>query len=247
MRALVKKMCARLGLELGLLIVFLLVAWVLSTLAAWYAWHYQDTTSDPLYDALFQIFPDLSETTVPYPNYVGFLQMGVAVMALKEHQWGYIAQFLFLNGVLLVVRSLTTTSTLLPNIHVYDYCREVPETYFDVVRMQIEHGTCADYMFSGHTATVFLLYMFTHRHKYSYAFEVVSGLLVGLMMLSLILLRWHYTSDILVAVVFTWLLFKYYKDYEETDMWFYFPELKKYNWRCNRSYKTRRVDYSIVN
>jgi len=34
-------------------------------------------------------------------------------------------------------------------------------------------------------------------------------------MLALLLQRWHYTVDIIVAIVITWLAFSYYKDHED--------------------------------
>ena len=210
----------------------LLTSWVLATLAVWYAWEFQDTSGTKLYDLFFQILPDFSYINSPVPNYIVFASAICTLISLEKQHWGYLCQFLLLNSVILLLRSFTTTMTLLPNIYVYDFCKETPKTFFEVVEKQIEYGTCADYMFSGHTAVVFLLYMFTHRHKFNYVFEFVNGLLLGGMVLALLLLRWHYTIDILVAIVIVFLIFKYYKDYEKLGYWFYFPEMKKLNFKC---------------
>ena len=218
--------------EITFLFFVIVISWIVATLAVWFTWHNQDISGTKIYDVFFEILPDLSSESTPIPNYIGFASMLVALISLKESHWGYLCQFLFLNSLVLLLRSLTTTVTLLPNIYVYDYCKETPETFFEVIQKQLEHGTCSDYIFSGHTAVVFLLYMFTHRHAYHYVWELISGLLVGTMAFALLLLRWHYTIDILLAIAIVFLLFKYYKDYEYRDYWFYFPELKKLNFQC---------------
>jgi hypothetical protein len=221
-------------------------SWIIATLAVWFAWHNQDKSGTYIYDVFFEILPDLSAVSSSIPNYIGFASMVIALISLENSHWGYLCQFLFLNSIILLLRSLTTTVTLLPNIHVYDYCKETPQTFFEVVEKQMEHGTCADYVFSGHTAVVFLMYMFTHRHKFNYAFEVVNGLLVVVMTVTLLLLRWHYTIDVVLAITIVFLVFKYYKDYENCDYWFYFPELKKLNLQC-KPVRVKRTDVKEVN
>ena len=223
--------------ELIYLIIFIVLTWVIATYAVWYAWHYQDKSPDVLYDFLFQLFPNRSDITAPIPNYIGFAQMFLTLISLDKNHWTYVCQFLFLNSLVLLLRSFTSTLTLLPNIHTYEYCKERPTSFFDVVNKQINYGTCADYMFSGHTALVFLLYMFVHKHKKYYISELLSGLLVGAMIITLIILRWHYTIDIVVAIIIVFLLFKYYKDYENKNYWFYFSKLKGFD--CNKSKEQR--------
>ena len=232
--------------EILFLIACIIASWLVATLAVWYAWHYQDKSGTKIYDVLFQILPDLSNISSPIPNYLGIASMVTALISLNDMHWAYLCQFLFLNCIVLVLRSLTTTVTLLPNIYVYDYCKETPTSFFDVVEKQIEHGTCADYIFSGHTAVVFLLFMFTRKHKFSYIFEIISGCLVAGMALTLLLLRWHYTVDIVLAIIIVYLIFEFYKDYEKCNYWFYFPELKKLNFKCERIEKVERKDYKII-
>ena len=72
------------------------------------------------------------------------------------------------------------------------------------------HGTCSDYMFSGHTVTAMLMYMFVNKYRKSYWTELVAGLLLGATLFSLLLFRWHYTDDIIIAVVLSWFGFQFY-------------------------------------
>jgi len=231
--------------EILLLALTIFFSWIVITLATWFAWHNQDLSGTKIHDVFFKILPDYSDVTTPIPNYIGIIATVVALIGLKDKHWGYACQYVLFICALLLIRSFTTTLTLLPNIHIYEYCKETPTSFFEVVQKQIEHGSCGDYMFSGHTATVFLLYMMTHRHKWDYTFELISGLLVGVMIIALLLLRWHYSFDIVVAIVIVYFVFKYYKDYECEDYWFYFPSMKQLNIRCERVKQTPSVEPTI--
>ena len=231
--------------ELILGFLFVLCTWIISTLAAWFVWSNQSDTVDSLFDIFFNVLPDWSDIDLPIPNYIGSAQIVLGIIGLANDRYHYIAQFLFLNCCLLILRATTVSSTLLPNIKMYDYCKERPDNFFRLVELMILHGTCSDYMFSGHTATSMLVYMFSHRHKSLYVYEIIAGVSLGGMIFSLLVLRWHYTSDILIAIIIVWLLFKLYKDYEEkSDAWFYFNSLKNLNWRCQRTTRKERTDFS---
>ena len=47
---------------------------------------------------------------------------------------------------------------------------------------------------------------------------------LGAQILFLLLLRWHYSVDIVVAIIISWFIFRLYKRYETQDKWFYFSE-----------------------
>lgn len=231
--------------ELIWLVLCILVSLVISVLAVWFTWNNQDKSQTPLYDVMFELLPDWSDISLPIPNYIFFTQALVVLVGIKEPKYKYACQHLFLNFLLLFTRSFTVSSTLMPNIHIYDFCKKRPDNFFEVVGLILQYGTCSDYMFSGHTAASMLLYMFSHKHKQYYAVEFINGILLGSTIFTLLVLRWHYTSDILIAIIIVWLLFKLYKDYEEkSDAWFYFHSLKNLNWRCQRTTRKERTDFS---
>lgn len=233
------------GRELFLFFLYLLLTFIVATSAAWVVWNSQNENPTALYDVMFEILPDWSQIDFPVPNIVFLIQTIIVIVALKESKYKYICQMIFLNCTLLLLRSVTTSSTHMPNIKVYDYCKERPDNFFRVVQLMITHGTCSDYMYSGHTVTSFLLYLVTHTHATSYAYEVASGLFLGGTIFSLLVFRWHYTSDILIALAITWLLYNLYKENEaENDMWYYFTSLNKINWKCKRIGKQPRTDFS---
>lgn len=231
--------------ELLVFFFYVLLTFVTASMAGWYVWNSQDDTLPALYDVMFKILPDWSHVEFPVPNVVFITQAVLAIIGIEEPKYRYICQMVFLNSTLLFIRSFTTSSTHMPNIHTYDYCKERPDTYFRVVWLMISKGTCADFMYSGHTVTSFLLYLFTHRHATNYAYEFTSGIFLGGTIFSLLVFRWHYTSDILIALVITWLIFKLYKENEDNNnMWFYFNSLKKLNWRCQRTTRNERTNFS---
>jgi hypothetical protein len=71
---------------------------------------------------------------------------------------------------------------------------------------EVIFGHCYDKIFSGHTASVVLLALLLHKHKGYSAFLLALGIVVyGIV---IICLRYHYTIDVLVAIVVTLLVFQ---------------------------------------
>ena len=212
--------------DFALLILLSIGVAIAGVFSTWWVWNNQNTT-DELQDVLFELLPDLSDIKYPIPNYIIFAQYAVSFISFPPATLlKRIAQFVFLINVLTLTRAVTVTLTLLPNIHVYDYCNERPDSFLSTLSLMIEHGTCADYMFSGHTASSFLMYMFVHRHTYHIVFDILSLLCSIAIMIVLILQRWHYSIDIVFAVLLVWFVFNYYKRYEIYrywgKSWFYF-------------------------
>lgn len=217
--------------DLGFLLLLSLGVAIAGVFSSMWVWNNQNI-HDELQDVLFDLLPDLSHIEYPIPNYIIIGQYGIAVLSLPFGTlFKRIAQFLFLINILTLIRAITVSLTLLPNIHVYDYCKERPDTFWETLRLMMQHGTCADYMFSGHTSASFLMYMFVQRHTYHFALGVVQLACVFAIALFLVLQRWHYTIDIVIAILLVWLVFFFYKQYEVSrrwrDHWFYF---KSFEW-----------------
>ena len=75
------------------------------------------------------------------------------------------------------------------------------------------------------------MYMFIQKHTYHFALGVVQLACDFAIALMLILQRWHYTIDIVIAILLVWLVFFFYKQEEVSrkwrDHWFYF---KSFEW-----------------
>ncbi len=204
------------------LLATVLFSLTLAILSTWYIWIHQ-TDNPPLPDILLNILPDLSSIEFPIVNVIVLVQYVLGIVSFPGNtRIQYTAQFIFLQCVLTSLRAITTASTTLPNLHVYTYCKERPDNFFEVLYDMVTHGTCADYMFSGHTATSMLAWLFTYRHATTTWYKWAVGILVDTVIVFLLLQRWHYTMDILVAIIITWLIFVFYKRYETNRRWWYF-------------------------
>jgi len=252
--------------QLSGLVAVGLVTTLLGVISTEYVWDHQ-SGGDPLPDVTFQLFDrlgwDWSANEFPIPNVIAGIMYGIAILSVRpKYRLKIAMQFIFIECVLTSIRAITVMVTLFPNIHLYPYCEERPGTLLETAIKMVQHGTCADYMFSGHTSTAFLCYMFVHKESERreqekqrqiapddetiycaccqgcmkcfnrveraitscYAIgnrcgcnwiETISLTLHFCLMFALLLQRWHYTVDIIVAVVITWLAFKVYKDQED--------------------------------
>jgi len=207
------------------LILTCCVAGITGVLSTWLVWNHQNV-DNKLEDILFLILPNLSRIEYPIPNYIAIAQYILGFISFDfDKSFKYLGQFLFLQCIITILRSITISLTILPTIHLHPYCNGKMDDFFTVFWTVLRYGTCGDYMYSGHTASSMLVYLFVHRHGVRYIYEILSGLLLGAIMLTLLIMRWHYSVDILVAVVIIWMGFKLYKVYETSEYgsaWFYF-------------------------
>lgn len=202
--------------ELVGLIVVTFSSLILAVLSTWYIWNNQ-TDADPLPDILLDNIYDMSHVQFGIVNILVTLQYIIGIYSFKrEDRFKYIAQTLLLQSIISVLRAITATSTLLPNLHVYDYCKLRPDNFFQVLGYMIQYGTCADYMFSGHTATSTLSWLMSDT-----SYKTINFILLTQVALFLLLQRWHYTVDIIVGFVVAWGLHYVYvnKGFKE---WYYF-------------------------
>jgi hypothetical protein len=210
--------------EIIFLIITVLLSLTIATMSSWRTWN-DHIVGVKLHDMLFELLPDLSDRFAPtLPHYLLLFQMILGLVSLfsSKKLYMYIAQFIFLQSLLTAIRAGAVAITILPMIHVDEHCEKEITSFLQALEYMVIYGTCGDFMFSGHTAMAFLTYMFVNEHNPYYAWKLISGLLLGSQMLFLILLRWHYSVDILIACIITWLLFRLYKRYEGSDFWFYF-------------------------
>ena len=219
--------------ELYYLAVSILITLWLCVLAVWYVWVSQ--TEGKIADSGFALIPDLSDSEFVYMPNVGLGILFLCFLWVSEN-YGVLGQLAVLQCAFSIFRTFTVSATLLPNIKVYDFCKEKPDSLWQTIELTMVHGTCSDYMFSGHTVTAMLLYLFVNKYKKSYWTELVAGLVLGATLFSLLLFRWHYTDDIIIAVVLVWFAFQFYFQYAQdySKYWFYFPELSQYSFPLAR-------------
>lgn len=222
-----------------------LVCFLVALLGEYYVWQNVDVSNvTPLEDFMFKYLPDFSDhfADYPVPNWVFTAMIIVALISFPyEYIFKYSAQYLFLQSLLTGARGLIVGLTLLPLTLHNEACSHIPSTYFEAFGNTLKYGSCGDFMWSGHTASAFLLYLFVANHHRFYPMQVIQGLLLGGMFLSLLVFHWHYTLDIVMALIVTYLFFHVYKQYENIKQyWFYFEEF-----RLNKG-QNRRDDFNVT-
>jgi hypothetical protein len=154
---------------------------------------YKTDQKGKIFDLLHITLPDLHEYK-PY-NYViitltalSFFFIPNPIPIVKE----FAGKFL----LIMVVRAITTIATILPK---HDKC----DTQMGL--LDYFKGNCYDKVFSGHTAFVLLATLiFWRQGIISPAFFYFINLLN---MAMIILTRSHYTVDVILAVVITYLVY----------------------------------------
>lgn len=146
-------------------------------------------TTPKVYDIFHKYLPNMSSNNVLsfVANMVLLLPFVFGSSVAKEHM-SYFA-------LILLARSLFNISTILPKNKL---CSDDSYTFYNVV-----FGHCYDKIFSGHFASGVLLSLILFRNG---ILTNAPFLLVGLNVINalcILLLRWHYTVDILVALFVT--------------------------------------------
>ena len=157
-------------------------------------WFYEHNDSHgKVFDILHEITPDL-HGHIPYNDIilmatiVSFLFVPNNLAILKE----FAGKFL----LIMLVRALTIVSTILPK---HDKCASDLKWYHYL------KGQCYDKVFSGHTAFV-LLATLIYLREGILSFPVFLAINLA-NWISIILVRSHYTIDIILAVVITLLVY----------------------------------------
>ena len=214
--------------EVLFLLLTLLLSLYVAVISSWYTCNNQ-IVGVKLNDILFEIMPDLSDRfALHFPTYVLMLQLSLGLVSLfsSTNVYKYTAQFIFLQALVTALRAISVAVTTLPNIQVYEHCETPITSFAHAFSHMLNYGTCGDYMFSGHTAMASLIYLFVREHSRYYVYAIISVVLLVCQIVFLILLRWHYSVDILIGCIITAMLFRNFKAYEKSekwsDYWFFF-------------------------
>ncbi|KAG2378127.1 hypothetical protein C9374_008749 [Naegleria lovaniensis] len=151
-----------------------------------------DLTQPPLHDIL------LDRISSPFPEAFKITECITAVLALlmvllscfnRTHRFNILARFLLLDGILLILRIISMSSTILsiPNANDVTKCQtlqqmSLKERMFGRSNTRNEQETtmigytCGDYMFSGHTCAVTLCTFFVlYYSSTNYSFHSTSN------------------------------------------------------------------------
>lgn len=158
----------------------------------------QNKTKPKVYDISHNYLPNLSHNKFlrilnEIPVVLPFLLLFVNVNIFIE--------YIFYMFTIFFIRCIFNLATILPKT---DYCKNTDDDNFHI--LSHFHGHCYDFIFSGHFSSFFLFTLILYNHfNHNIYLLVFSNILYALIIL---LIRAHYTTDILVAFVITSLVYQ---------------------------------------
>lgn len=144
-----------------------------------------------IYDVGHKVLPNLHhhEYIINYILYIGIL-----VLIFTNN----IIHFLKIFFIILIIRFLFTQITVLPKMK---HCK---------INHFSPFGYCYDKIFSGHVSFIFLCTLFLLETKYISIYTlIVVNLINSILIIST---RAHYTIDVIIAFMITYLMFQHKKN-----------------------------------
>lgn len=175
-----------------------IIPFILQTLSNGFLYTMQDRKSNykPLYDVIISNVPDLSKYNF-IPNILMFILSTFLIIPLyiKPNYNVFMSLFKYLS-VILFLRSITTSVTILPSI--VNGCK------FKMNLITFLNGHCIDKIFSGHTSvSLLLVYLYNKYNIITSNLIYVLLFIQILLALSLILTKEHYTIDVILGYLIT--------------------------------------------
>jgi membrane-associated phospholipid phosphatase len=181
--------------------VFLRITYIITIILFIYGIQYAiQANGDLHYSKNNKIFDIIHLNTFDLNKYtwiINIIPLGLLGYVLfGSKQSNLISEFFYKFLLILILRAIIAISTILPK---HEKC----EVKYDI--QFILEGGCYDKLFSGHTAIVTLLTLMFVREKY---ISLSSFWILNIINMSLIILTHaHYTADVLLGFIITYLVY----------------------------------------
>lgn len=151
---------------------------------------------EPLYDIVQVYSPNLQ----PYRMIPEILHLIpiilLAIYTLLYRHKRCLDDFCFKHGTLMLIRGICFSSTLLPDSS-------------QMCSLSNHFGGCFDLLFSGHSTIMFLSTLLLIQYFPSFSrYKILLHGNVSLTCILIILCRNHYTIDVVISVILTYLIWK---------------------------------------
>jgi hypothetical protein len=158
-------------------------------------WYYHKKPDIQIFDVVHHYLPQLDRD---YHYIIDFIVGSAAgVVIMSGHFNEYITELL----TILSIRAVTNNVTIFP--------KDPNIPYSDDNSLVTVFKGYYDKVFSGHTSTLFLAYLFILENSIL-PIELVAAVFIPTIM-SIIMMRSHFTVDIILAIVITFLVHHYFK------------------------------------
>ncbi|XP_039273007.1 phosphatidylcholine:ceramide cholinephosphotransferase 2-like [Styela clava] len=178
----------------------------------------------PLPDIAFDLVPKRIEWAFDVCEINGMILVGLTVLMLffHKHRFIVVRRIFFILGTLYIYRAMTMYVTTLPVPGLHFRC--APKVHGKISTMVYRavmllcggglsvtgsHHLCGDYLFSGHTVILVIMYMFIEEYtpRRFWLLHWVSWILAVTGIICILLAHDHYTIDIVVAYLIATRLF----------------------------------------
>lgn len=176
-------------------VLFILVLITCSTYFTnvWGRYYYeQEFRVNQVFDILHQYTPDFHK----YELVINILPV-LCILAIVFFSSDALEEFALKLLLIYLIRALTTLTTILPK---HEKCEEKEFTWVNAI-----NGGCYDKIFSGHSAITFLGSLLLYRENVI-TLPVFAGVNIVESLL-IILTRAHYTIDVLLGILITYLVY----------------------------------------
>ena len=138
---------------------------------------------------------------------INYLCIIFIIPVIFNFKFVYLIRFFKYYSILILFRSILTNVTILPSCH-SENCDDYDYEYYGIFRYI--NGHCNDKIFSGHVSIIILLYYIIYKNKLlSPLFMFIMLLLLFIVSILIIMVRWHYTIDVLLAYIICGLIICY--------------------------------------
>jgi hypothetical protein len=184
-------MFAKIAMAVGILLFIMLGQWAIETLGEQ---HYEIAENNTIFDLAHKLLPDIHE----HEWIINVLPVVLVMwMVVLPDSYDMLKTVLVLYMITLSIRALTAVSTILPK---HEKC-QVGSKFLNI----FQGGGCYDKIFSGHAAFVTLLLLVLLKAGHISA--LVFWLLLGSTAFAILATRSHYTVDVVLGILMSYLVF----------------------------------------
>ncbi len=161
--------------------------------------YYQNYEERPLYDTLHSIIP-YNQYSIYFSEIIMiFFVLLIIYLFYKKRNISIFYNFIILLALIQLIRSLLFSLTLLPDSS-------------NKCTFSIMVGSCNDLLFSGHISGALLILLFVYKYQL-FKSKMMKHILIALFILMNIFIlssRNHYSIDIIIGIIVTYVIYTFY-------------------------------------
>lgn len=166
-------------------------------------------------------------SSIPHNQIILILTLTfIGFLIFNTKRWLYLRRFFVFHSILSIIRAVSIWITTIPSpdpdchsrllAHADVFGRAVSLTLgaigipWDWFQIGIPGNTCCDCIISGHTTTLMVLGMILTHIISQKPIQIAIWTVIGIALCGLMVPPWHYSVDVFLTAILSWLLIKTY-------------------------------------